>query len=436
LRFQRQFWRSANIQLHLGIEALQTLTVVSIVFGSQATTYVIRGRQHLWGLRPSIWLVLSSVADVLIISTLATLGIAMAPLPIAVIAAVFGAAAVAFGAVLDVVKIPVLVLASVFPERPGIFTIWHHLLIAHEGMNMKIAFLHIPNFFTSELLKQFRTALAHHEVVEWIGGNSAPAFDFDMLLAMGYVDRKLLEGQPKLKFVQTASDGYEEVDIEAASELGIWVSYAPADLTGNATSVAEFAVLLLLAAARHLGEALTSIQEGPVKPPALNLSLSGKTVCVIGLGAIGQQLVDRLRPFGMKMLATDEHPENAPADVTAYPAAQLNAAVAHADFVVICVRASKENENLINAAQLAAMKRGAILVNIARGMLIDETALVDAVTHGQISAAGLDVLKNEPPSVLSLKFAYKNEQRIRGFGRRFYAKRRALDLCCAVVCSS
>ena len=72
------------------------------------------------------------------------------------------------------------------------------------------------------------------------------------------------------------------------------------------------------------------------------------------------------------------------------------AAVAHADFVVICVRASKENENLINAAQLAAMKRGAILVNIARGMLIDETALVDAVTHGQISAAGLDVLKNEP----------------------------------------
>ena len=95
-----------KFQLHLGIGALQTLTVVSIVFGSQATTYVIRGRQHLWGLRPSIWLILSSVADLLIISTLATFGIAMAPLPIAFIAAVFGAA-IAFGAVLDVVKIPV-----------------------------------------------------------------------------------------------------------------------------------------------------------------------------------------------------------------------------------------------------------------------------------------------------------------------------------------
>lgn len=96
-----------KFQLHLGIEALQTLSVVGIVFGGQVTTYVIRGRQHLWGLRPSLLLVLSSVVDVLIISTFAVLGIAMAPLSIAVIACEF-AAAIAFGVVLDVVKIPVL----------------------------------------------------------------------------------------------------------------------------------------------------------------------------------------------------------------------------------------------------------------------------------------------------------------------------------------
>jgi phosphoglycerate dehydrogenase-like enzyme len=262
---------------------------------------------------------------------------------------------------------------------------------------MKIAFLHTKNFFTSELLQHLRTALAHHEVIEWLDGKDAPAFDFDVLLAMSNVGRELLLVQPKLTLIQTASDGYEDVDIDAASELGIWVSYAPADLTGNATSVAEFAVLLLLGAARHLGEALTSLQGGPVSPPTLNLSLSGKTVCIIGLGTIGRQLVDRLRPFGVTMIATDEHPENAPADVTAYPADELNTAVAPADFVVICVRASRENENLINAAALVAMKRGAILVNIARGMLIDEAALANAVTNGQISAAGLDVLKNEPP---------------------------------------
>jgi H+-transporting ATPase len=106
LAFSTAILAAGKYQLHLGIEALQTLTVVSIVFGSQATTYVIRGRLHLWGLRPSIWLVLSSVADVLIISTLAIFGIAMAPLPLAVIAAEFGAA-LAFGAILDLVKIPV-----------------------------------------------------------------------------------------------------------------------------------------------------------------------------------------------------------------------------------------------------------------------------------------------------------------------------------------
>ena len=108
LAFSTAILAVGRFQLHLGIEQLQTLTVVSIVFGGQATTYVIRGRQHLWGLRPSIWLVLSSVADVLIISTLAAFGIAMAQLPIAIIATEF-AAAVVFGAILDIVKVPVLV---------------------------------------------------------------------------------------------------------------------------------------------------------------------------------------------------------------------------------------------------------------------------------------------------------------------------------------
>jgi H+-transporting ATPase len=106
LAFSTVILAVGKFQLHLGIEALQTLSVVAIVFGSQATTYVIRGRQQLWGLRPSVWLVLSSVADVLIISTLALRGIAMAPLPIAIIAGEFGAA-LAFGVVMDLVKIPV-----------------------------------------------------------------------------------------------------------------------------------------------------------------------------------------------------------------------------------------------------------------------------------------------------------------------------------------
>ena len=112
LAFSTAILAVGKFQLHLGIQALQTLSVVGIVFGSQATTYVIRGRGQLWGLRPSIWLVLSSVADVLIISTLAILGIAMAPLPLAVVACEL-AAAIAFGVVLDLVKIPVFARHSI-----------------------------------------------------------------------------------------------------------------------------------------------------------------------------------------------------------------------------------------------------------------------------------------------------------------------------------
>jgi H+-transporting ATPase len=106
LAFSAAILAVGRFELHLSIKALQTLTVVGIVFGSQVTTYVIRGRQHLWGLRPSLMLVLSSVADVLIISTLAVRGIAMAPLPFSIVACEF-AAAITFGLLLDVVKIPI-----------------------------------------------------------------------------------------------------------------------------------------------------------------------------------------------------------------------------------------------------------------------------------------------------------------------------------------
>jgi len=95
-----------KFEMRFGMEELRTLSVVAIVYASQATLYAIRGRHHLWGLRPTIWLVLSSVADLLIISTLAIRGIAMAPLPLSVVAAEF-AAAVIFGLILDGVKIPV-----------------------------------------------------------------------------------------------------------------------------------------------------------------------------------------------------------------------------------------------------------------------------------------------------------------------------------------
>jgi D-3-phosphoglycerate dehydrogenase len=98
----------------------------------------------------------------------------------------------------------------------------------------------------------------------------------------------------------------------------------------------------------------------------------------------------------MRILATSHQPDRAPADVKAFSSEQLNTAVAEADYVVVCARASKENENLIDRSAMEAMKRGVILVNIARGSLVDENALYDLVKSGHIAAAGLDVLKSSP----------------------------------------
>jgi phosphoglycerate dehydrogenase-like enzyme len=262
---------------------------------------------------------------------------------------------------------------------------------------MQIAFLHGPESeVTRQMLTQLRESLMPHEVLSWTDGQTAPSKEFTLLLSSGGVTKDHIEGQAKLALIQTVSTGYETVDVDAATSLGIWVSYAPSGLTGNATSVAEFAVLLLLAASRQIGRVIASDGRGTISPPQVHAALNSKSVCIVGLGSIGLLVADRLRPFGMLLMATDEHPEQAPNDVTAFPADELQVAVADADFVVICVRASKANQNLISASVISSMKPGAVLVNIARGMLVDEVALHAALESGHISAAGLNVVRQEP----------------------------------------
>jgi len=262
---------------------------------------------------------------------------------------------------------------------------------------MTIVFLHQgENELIRQMLRALGERLAPHEVVSWAAGEKPPTQGMDVLLTSSSVDREQMKAFPSLSLIQTVSTGYESVDIEAATELGIWVSYAPSDITGNAVSVAEFAVLLMLGASRQIRAVVESLSGNELVMPNLHPVLNGKTVCIVGLGGVGRLVVDRLRPFGMLLLATDEHPENAPADVTAFPADQLLVAIADADYVVMCVRASKENDGLISAHVLAGMKRGAVLVNVARGSLLDEEALILALQDGQVSAAGLDVVRHEP----------------------------------------
>jgi phosphoglycerate dehydrogenase-like enzyme len=263
---------------------------------------------------------------------------------------------------------------------------------------MMIAVLHPKGAHAAQLLRRLNLRFSQHALLSWTVGEEAPSHDIRLLLALGPVPRALLDRQPKLEIVQTMSAGYETVDVDAASQLGIWVSNAPAGLTGNAVSVAEFAVMLLIGASRHLKSALQSEVDSTSAVGTDARSLRGKTLCVVGLGSIGRSLVELLRPFGLKIVATDRDVSQPPEGVTLYAAAELNTALADVDYVVICVPGSKDNEKLINAAVLSGMKLGAILVNVARGSVVDESALCAALRSGRISAVGLDVVRTEPVS--------------------------------------
>jgi phosphoglycerate dehydrogenase-like enzyme len=265
-----------------------------------------------------------------------------------------------------------------------------------EGDTVKVAFLHTENAFTARMFSALRESLNGHEVFSWVAGDDAPANDIEVLLVSGAVGKEQIKDQSKLVLIQTTSTGFETVDVDAATDLGIWVSYAPSQLTGNATSVAEFVILLMLGTSRDLRETLDFLGNPDAQPTKIHRSLNGKTVCIVGLGSVGRQVADRLRPFGVLLLATDEHPENAPPGIVVFKADQLLTAIADADYVVVCARASKENENLIDGKAIRGMKRGTILINVARGTLVDEQELLIALRSGHLSAAGLDVQRHEP----------------------------------------
>jgi phosphoglycerate dehydrogenase-like enzyme len=264
---------------------------------------------------------------------------------------------------------------------------------------VKIGYLAPDDVFAEEMFNRLKAERAQDEFLRWLPGDKAPATDLEVLISNGKVAAEQLDGLTKLGLLQTASAGYESVDVEAATKLGIWVGSAPTTRTGNGESVAEFAMLLMLGAGRRLNEELawTRADEASRQgPPEGNKALFGSTVCVVGLGGIGQLLVERLRGFGVTLIGVDTHPEHAPADVRYYHIDQLKEAVAEADFVVLAVPGSKENENLIDADVLASMKKGSVLVNVGRGTLVDEPALLAAVKSGHLYGAGLDVVKHEP----------------------------------------
>lgn len=264
---------------------------------------------------------------------------------------------------------------------------------------MKIGYLGKQDSFAVEMLRQLKAKNPQDDFLAWLPSERAPAMDLEVLLAIGKVSAAELEGQTRLGLLQTASAGYDGVDVEAATKAGIWVASAPTTKTGNGESVAEFAVLLMLAASRRLNESLTYTRDSALdrpEKPEMNMALYGKTICIVGLGGIGDLLVERLRGFGMVLTGVDKYPEHAPGGVKAYGIDELKFALASADYVILAMPGTKENENMIDAEVLAVMKKGAVLVNVSRGILVEESALLAAVKSGHLYGAGLDVVKDEP----------------------------------------
>jgi phosphoglycerate dehydrogenase-like enzyme len=229
----------------------------------------------------------------------------------------------------------------------------------------------------------------------------------DALIAVGHVGAQDME-HGGFGFIQTVGTGYDNIDLTAATKLGVWVSNMPASRTGNAESVAEHAILLMLALSRHLSAAETNLRNQRWAQP-LGIALYKKTACLVGLGDVGAALAERLHALGMQIVATRRDPsKGGPPFVRVMPAADLQEAVSGADYVIVCARPGKDSDNLIDAAALAAFKPKAILINIARGSLVDHDALLNALNCGHLGGAGLDVFWEEPVDPAHPLFALPN----------------------------
>jgi glyoxylate reductase len=210
------------------------------------------------------------------------------------------------------------------------------------------------------------------------------------------IDAKLLAGCPRLRVLSSCSVGLDHVDLEAASARGIPVGHTPGVL---AETTAELAFALLLAAARRIVEADRFVREGRWTweqrwdPEGfLGRDLHGATLGVVGLGAVGRAVAARARGFGMRVLGWSRRTRR----LEGVEPVALPELLAAADFVTLHLALTPETRGLLDAAALGRLREGAILVNTARGGIVDEQALARALHGGRLAAAALDVFAQEP----------------------------------------
>ena len=221
--------------------------------------------------------------------------------------------------------------------------------------------------------------------------------DYDALIVRSEtrVDAGVIEAGRRLKVIARAGAGVDNIDVDAATRAGVLVVNAP---SGNTIAAAEHTMAMMLALARHIPQADQAVKAGRwERSRFLGTELRDKVLGVIGLGSIGREVAHRAQAFGMRVIATDPM-------LSEERAAQLNvklvtfeALMAEADLVTLHVPLTRETHHLIDARALARAKPGVRLINVARGGIVDESALRDALRDGQVAGAALDVFEQEPP---------------------------------------
>lgn len=231
-------------------------------------------------------------------------------------------------------------------------------------------------------------------------GLAARLADKDGLFSMATdrIDAALVAGAPKLRAVANCAVGYNNIDLAACSARGILVTNTPGVLNDT---TADQGFALMLAAARRVAESDRWVRDGQWKGWAfddwLGTDVHGAALGIIGMGRIGQAVARRAAGFSMRVSYHNRHRLPAEIEAACHAShADLDTLLRDADFVMLTLPYTPDTHHLIGAAQLARMKPGAILVNIARGGVVDDTALIDALRRGTIAGAGLDVFENEP----------------------------------------
>jgi phosphoglycerate dehydrogenase-like enzyme len=226
---------------------------------------------------------------------------------------------------------------------------------------------------------------------------------------MSQITRDILSGADVLKLIQQCGAGLEGVDMKAAQDLDIWVANVPTDISGNADSVAEVGIYLMIGLSRDPRGMAQSLHNKKMGEPQ-GRALSGRTVGLVGLGGIGRALAKRLKAFDVHLIGIKrKEPKKAMKELGLEWVGgpdDLNELLERSDVVVLCLPLSSETLNLIDEEAFSHMKQEAFLINLSRGGLVNRDALEAALSSDRIAGAGLDVFWEEPPDPDDPIFSY------------------------------